>query len=760
MQRILRDTGSIESIHREPIELPQPFPEFAGRFAGRTGTVVLLSGGGQDSGAWNVLALRPWLRVTARDAQCRLESDTDRETVEEDPFALLKRILQAYGIEGQESPGPGLFGYFAYDLKDQTENLPRTSVDDLGLPHLCLFAPSLLLVQDVRTGKSELIAPVRSVGGRDRLAEDLGLFRSLAPGRGEAEHSFRGAVRGLRAGFTRASYERAVADIRSYIAAGHVYQVNMSQRFETDFRGDPYGLFLELFRDNPAPFFAYVNAGDHQVVSSSPERFLRLRGRSVETRPIKGTRPRGATPQEDRDQAGELASSPKDDAELSMIVDLMRNDLGRSCVPGSVRVQEHKRLEAYRNVFHLVSVVRGELEPGLDATDLLKNAFPGGSITGCPKIRAMEIIDELEPVRRHVYTGSIGYMGFSGDMDLSIAIRTATVLNGSLLYSVGGGVVYDSDPGEEFEETLHKGSSIRRALGSGASGEDPERTVWQDGVFVPPCEASVSPFDPGLAYGFGLFETLRADRGRILRLDRHIERLNRSWRKLMPHPPPDLSWDRILRELLARNCLLDDVAAVKILATAGQRHRPPYRHRLVASAQPYAHRVRGRGEPGLRLQTAASPRQTHLADHKTLNHLYYHLAGREAVSRGADEALVLNPDGSVSETNSANLLLASGPICIRPSSPHVLPGVSAQAAAEILAGRGYEIIARPVYPEELFRCDVVLAVNSLMGAVPVLSLDDSPLPRSRALAESLNLELLGRAGPWEDAGDVPGRDPF
>jgi para-aminobenzoate synthetase component 1 len=215
---------------------------------------------------------------------------------------------------------------------------------------------------------------------------------------------------------------------------------------------------------NPAPFYAFINAGDHQILSTSMERFLFRRGDDLETRPIKGTRKRGATPAEDEALKAELATDPKEDAELSMIVDLLRNDLGRVCQPRSVRVAEHKRLESYQNVHHLVSIVRGELLPGTSYGAILRAAFPGGSITGCPKIRAMEIIDELEPCVRHVYTGSIGYLGWHANMDLNIAIRTALVHGEHCYFSVGGGIVHDSSEEAEYEETLHKGRTLFKLM--------------------------------------------------------------------------------------------------------------------------------------------------------------------------------------------------------------------------------------------------------------------------------------------------------
>jgi para-aminobenzoate synthetase component 1 len=268
----------------------------------------------------------------------------------------------------------------------------------------------------------------------------------------------------LQSNFTQEAYLQAVGRIREYIKNGDVYQVNLSQRFSFPLEGDPYLLFRRLFALNPAPFYAYLNCRDFVIFSTSMERFLLRQENYLETRPIKGTRPRGRSSEEDEAYRQELVASPKDDAELSMIVDLLRNDLGKVCRARTVKVKEHKRLEAYQNVYHLVSIVTGELQPRASHVDILRATFPGGSITGCPKIRSMEIIDELEPQVRHVYTGALGYLGLHRNMDLNVAIRTAIVANGMGHFSVGGGVVYDSDEQAEYEETLHKGQTLFRLL--------------------------------------------------------------------------------------------------------------------------------------------------------------------------------------------------------------------------------------------------------------------------------------------------------
>jgi aminodeoxychorismate synthase component I len=258
---------------------------------------------------------------------------------------------------------------------------------------------------------------------------------------------------------------RAIA----YIRAGDIFQVNLSQRFCAPWPWDPWLLYRRLRRANPAPFAAFLDGGRWAVVSASPERFLQVdpRTRRVETRPIKGTRPRGRTPEEDARYAEMLLQSEKDLAELVMIVDLARNDLGRVCAYGTVSVPELRRLEAYPTVWHTVAVVEGRLRPGVGPAELLRATFPGGSITGAPKVRAMEIIEELEPVRRGVYTGAIGWLGWDGALDLSIAIRTFVVTGGEAYFHAGGGIVADSDPAAEYEETLAKALGLVRALGEG-----------------------------------------------------------------------------------------------------------------------------------------------------------------------------------------------------------------------------------------------------------------------------------------------------
>jgi len=742
MQKLKKITGGITGIYSEELQLAESFEALAARFADEPGTVLLLSGGDLDCARYHLLGLWPWLTLRGKNRTMEMHV-LDREIfLDQDPFDALREILDTFHLKEADTPfAAGLMGYLAYDLKDSLETLPRTTVDDLILPDICLYAPALIVLHDRVDGTTTLQVPEMSGCNRDgrRLAAR---FHKCLEQPAPAPTGFSGSKDSLRSGFERTEYMAAVAAIKEYIAAGHVYQVNMSQRFAADFAGSGFDFFRALFARNPAPFFAYINAGDHQIVSTSPERFLARRGCRVEARPIKGTRPRGQTEDDDRTLRRELEGSVKDDAELSMIVDLLRNDIGRVCRGGSVAVSAHKRLETYQNVYHLVSDVTGELDRDKDSVDLIRATFPGGSITGCPKIRAMEIIDELEPRRRHIYTGSAGYISFHDTLDLSIAIRTATILNDRVVFSVGGGIVFDSDPAAEFEETLHKGRTLMEVFESEADDRGDCEKVWLDGRVVRRENAAVDLFDRGLQYGYGFYETIRVDSGRIGYLKEHMERFFRTWETLFDSPGPDLHWEAIVRQVLAATRLETGLAAVKILVTGGTREQPPYDNRLLVAARPYVHRLDTSRDQGQHLVVYPEPRQTPLAGHKTLNYLYYFMAHRWAVDRGGDEAVILNPDGTVSEGNSTNMLVIQGKTVCRPISSHALPGVMETPVCRYLEKNGYRVRKEKIRPPDLLEADTVLLTNSLIGAMPVLSLDGKKLGKSSDLWREINRELL------------------
>ena len=336
-----------------------------------------------------------------------------------DPATFPRLAEELAGFDGYA------IGYFGYDLKNQIEKLPARAADDLGLPD-CWFG----FYPDVLVQCATPAAPATTLPrpGRPPVAD-----RQREP------------------------FLQAVRRAQEYIAAGDIYQVNLSQRFQCAVTADAPAIYLALRETNPAPYAAYLDIGDAQILSSSPECFLKISGRQVTTRPIKGTRPRSADP-------AELLRSPKDNAELLMITDLERNDLGKVCEFGSVRVTELRRVETYATVHHLVSTVTGTLRADVSHVECVRACFPGGSITGAPKIRAMEIIDELEPVARGVYCGAIGYFGPGGESQFNIAIRTVVVKDGRATFHAGAGIVADSDPQAEYEETLAKAQGIFHAL--------------------------------------------------------------------------------------------------------------------------------------------------------------------------------------------------------------------------------------------------------------------------------------------------------
>jgi len=738
---------NIAAVHAVDLDLSEPFIGTARRFAHLPGTVALLSGTAADCARYNILGLKPWLTLHASASSVTIAHRGETTTVDGDPFDAVQKLIRRYALEPSRQARPitaGLLGYLSYDLKDCLETLPRTSVDDLRLPHAYLVAPSILLVQDRLEPGTRAYFPCWSeddVDVTERVTELQHLLTAAPP----MPTSDRMKAGSLSSGFSREQYLSAVEAIRDYIVRGHVYQVNMSQRFRTRFEGDAFELFARLFERNPAPFFAYVNARDHYIVSTSPERFVAMQGQSVETRPIKGTRARGTTPDEDDALRRELETSPKDDSELSMVVDLLRNDIGKVCRENTIQVAEHKRLETYENVHHLVSIVRGELDAGKDAVDLLRATFPGGSITGCPKIRAMEVIDELEPVRRHIYTGSIGYISFHDTMDLSIAIRTATICDGSLVYSVGGGVVYDSNPVDEYQETLHKGRTLSdifdAPLGDAIA---PEPVAWCNGVFRAQRQLSVSVDDEGFLYGYGIFETIRVQRGNPCLLDDHVERFNRSWQHCFRGAPPDVTWRDIIAEVVSRNDLSRETAAVKLLAAAGAPGAGAYAQTLLVTARKYTHRLAATGRQGLRLAVYPHRRHGQLFEHKTMNYMFYRMAAAWSKEQGSDEAVIVNHDGSISETNTASLFWVKANRIYLPESEHVLPGTMQSAICKFLLDSGNPVEQQKISVAALKGGVQVFVANALMGAVPVLQIDETTLAdEPAALCRRLNEALLG-----------------
>lgn len=356
--------------------------------------------------------------------------------------------------------GAGLVGYLAYDYGRQLESLPCLARHDIALPDLSFGLYDWSVVSDHQLQRCWLVCHPQVPSAREQA-----LLRQLDSN--AAPRQAFSLCEPFAAEQGKAQYAEAFARVQDYIHAGDCYQINLAQRFSSRYQGDPLSAYCALRERSPTPFSAYLEMAGGTLLSLSPERFIEVQNGRVETRPIKGTRPRGSSPQQDQALAEELQRSEKDRAENLMIVDLLRNDLGRSCEPGSIRVPELFSLESYPNVHHLVSSITGRLRSDSDTIDLLMRAFPGGSITGAPKIRAMQIIEELEPVRRSLYCGSVGYLGCEGQMDFNIAIRSLVCHEGSIYCWGGGGVVADSELDAEYQETLTKVGNLLDALQPG-----------------------------------------------------------------------------------------------------------------------------------------------------------------------------------------------------------------------------------------------------------------------------------------------------
>ncbi|CAO4146975.1 aminodeoxychorismate synthase component I [Methylorubrum extorquens] len=441
----------------------------AARLARLPGLAFLDSAMRHDTlGRVSVLAADPFARFCYRDGRATL----DGRAVPGSPIAALRACLAPYRLAPRpDLPAiPGAIGYLAYDLGASLERVAAPArraglTDDIAFN----LYDTLLAVDHGRgtclliaTGFPEADGPARAARAQARLDA----FADWLAAPSEPLPKWTGARLTWRSNFSRQSYERAVEKVRDYIRAGDIYQANIAQRFAADLPPgfDPFAFYRRLRETNPATFGAYLDFEGLTVASSSPERFLKLEGRAVETRPIKGTVARDPDPARDAEIAAALQANPKERAENIMIVDLLRNDLSRVCEPGSVRVPTLCGLESYAGIHHLVSVVTGTLREGSDALDLIQKTFPGGSITGAPKLRAMDIITEIETDARELYCGAIGALGFDGSLDTSIAIRTVFMAKGQAVLQAGGGVTLLSEPGPEYEETLTKAARVFAAF--------------------------------------------------------------------------------------------------------------------------------------------------------------------------------------------------------------------------------------------------------------------------------------------------------
>jgi para-aminobenzoate synthetase component 1 len=441
---------------------------------GEPGVVLLRSALFESPQArYSLVAARPFLTLRSWGARCELTERGETRLQFGDPWAVLDGLMARYELlEELDLPFPlgGCFGYWGYDLKNFVEpRLTRRAVNDLELPDCHVGFHDSLVVFDHRLQKTWMVSTgLQPDGSRDaaHARRQLENWKRLLSVEHEATTQFTQPATRITpsSNLTRPAFLAAVERARRYIRAGDLYQVNLAQRLAAPLPCGAWEFYLRLSAVSPAPFSAFLDCGEFQLASSSPEMFLRLSGAHAQTRPIKGTRPRSADPTRDAQLTYELQTSAKEMAELVMITDLLRNDLGRVCEYGSVQVPELVRLERYPQVQHLVSTVEGRLRPDVTHFAAFAKCFPGGSITGAPKIRAMEIIDELEPVTRGPYTGCLGYLGFNRESQLNILIRTAVCAGGRAYFHVGAGIVADSSPEAEYDETLAKAAGFVTAL--------------------------------------------------------------------------------------------------------------------------------------------------------------------------------------------------------------------------------------------------------------------------------------------------------
>ncbi|MBO9406259.1 anthranilate synthase component I [Shimia sp. R9_1] len=441
--------------------------------------------GGEVRGRYSIIGMKPDLIWQCHGTESRINRsarfDPDGFAPQEgDPLTNLRALIEESRIDLPEDlpqASAGLFGYLGYDMIRLVEHLPNINPDPLGLPDACMLRPSVVAVLDGVKGEVTVVSPAWASEGQSAKAAYAQAAERVMDAVRDLERAMPQAARDLgearevappTSNFTKEGYMAAVEKAKDYIRAGDIFQVVPAQRWTQDFPQPPFALYRSLRRTNPSPFMFYFNFGGFQVVGASPEILVRVFGDEVTIRPIAGTRPRGATPEEDKALEEDLLADKKELAEHLMLLDLGRNDTGRVAKVGTVRPTEKFIIERYSHVMHIVSNVVGELADDKDALDAFFAGMPAGTVSGAPKVRAMEIIDELEPEKRGIYGGGVGYFSSGGDMDICIALRTAIVKDEKLYIQAGGGVVYDSDPEAEYMETVHKSNAIRRAAADAA----------------------------------------------------------------------------------------------------------------------------------------------------------------------------------------------------------------------------------------------------------------------------------------------------
>ena len=663
-------------------------------------------------------------------------------------FPLLKKEFSAYKNFCGDPRTPmiaGMMGYIGYNHGAYQERIKRLSRDDLKLPDCVFGFYDCIITIDHHLQKLYLsstgLPELDKTNRRKRAMQRMDKFvRKLEEGRSRSSMAcLVDAVAGYfsqdkiayTSNFSKLQYLKAVDKALAYIAEGDIYQVNLSQRFcfalPPRLRSQNVSLFHSLIEYSPTDFAAFMNAGHFQILSSSPERFLLVKDRLIQTRPMKGTRPRGRDTAQDHLLREDILRSPKDRAELLMITDLERNDLGKVCEYGSVRVKEMRTVEQYKTVFQTTSTVEGVLRQNGDVFDALEACFPGGSITGCPKIRAMDIIEELEPQRRGVYTGSMGYISFDGNMDMNILIRTLLAVHNRMYYQVGGGIVADSTP--EGEYALTNVSERNVFCPFAMSNHIP--TIFLDKKWIKADRGLLERLSPGILKGKGVFETMGVYEGKLFALDSHFIRLKQGLRVLkMPLRYP-IAWiyGQLIR-FMEKNHLKEGVLRL----TIWQEHDRTQRLSLIGRSQQRPEEAKYL--KGFKAMTSSITRISSRYSHiKSIDYQLFSLAYEEAKKQGADEAILLNPRGELVEGARTNLFYIQHGILYTPAvSCGCIKGVIRQIVMDL--ARQHHILCRAVAAKkkDLVSSEEAFLTNSFLGVMPLTSLDGKKIG-------------LGRMGP-------------
>ncbi|MEI6602956.1 MAG: aminodeoxychorismate synthase component I [Clostridia bacterium] len=618
----------------------------------------------EENGRKTIVAFDPFLVFSVKDKTNTICSNGSTKIVVGNPFEILRDLVRQNKHRQRICPEfAGCIGFFGYEMLQYIEEIPMQKFDDDSYEDMivCFYDNGIVLEGENLSFSNEY---AKSEYEKSSSAKFFQRHRPDFPTE-------------LISNFTKQEYISAVERAKHYIYEGDIFQVNLSQRFQTKFHEAPIEVFIRLCNTSPAPFAAYLNFDEVEIISNSPERFLKIEGDTIETKPIKGTIARGSNEMEDRENRNQLIASKKDHAELTMIVDLARNDIGRICRFGSVEVAKHHEIEPYANVFHTVSTVCGTLKKDCDFVDAMYAMFPGGSITGAPKVRAMQLIDELEPCKRGVYTGAIGYLGFDGYADFNIAIRTIAFKNGIASFSVGGGIVWDSDPEAEYQETLAKGKMIAELL------------------------------------AFGLIETFLVNEdGIALHLDAHLLRLKNSMGYFGLTGKEKIKSK--LKEFLEKTHIRNKIVRMKVT-----------HHDITFSVRdnPYTKERKTRG-----YRMTVSPHvideQDILLRHKTTRNLAKQNELLRANQLGFDDVLFLNSKGNLVETAKCNIFIQKNGVLYTPHiDSGILPGV--MRAFEIQNSRQINkvVIETEIPFQELLSADEVFVTNSPMGKVLAMEID-------------------------------------